>query len=326
MRVLMLAHQWTPEHNAGAEIMAQAMLRALVLRGHEVDVMLSQQQQGEPYVLDGVRIWPGRDPKPTVHTYDVIVTHLGSTPVATLLGRWHHVPVAQVLHNALPVTVRHAPGAGLLVCNSEWMLAEMREQLADTMPAAIVCRPPVDPALYRTTPGDRITLVNLRRLELESSGLWMGKGSEVFWALAERLPHLRFLAVRGAYGYQDVRDLPNVEVLNHVPHHRMRDEVYARTRILLMPSSYESWGRAAVEAMASGIPTIAHPTPGLTEALGDAGWLADRDDLDAWVSALDIVERGWPYFSEQALKRSAQLDPTEDLARWCDAIERLARR
>lgn len=324
MRILMLAHQWIPQHNAGAEVMAHAMLRALVLRGHEVDVTLSRQT-GEPYVLDGVRLWPGSDPRCRVSNADVIVTHLEQTAVAGMLGRWHDVPVVQILHNALPVTVEHTHLAQLVVANSEWMLADVTAAKGGALPPAIICRPPVDPATYRTIPGDRITLINLRRMETSPGGMTMGKGSEVFWTLAERLPHLSFLAVRGAYGDQDVRELSNVEVLEHVPHDRMRDEVYARTRILLMPSSYESWGRTAVEAMASGIPTIAHPTPGLTEALGSSGWLADRDDIVAWVSALDIVERAYPYMSELALKRSAQLDPTDDLTRWCSAVEALRR-
>lgn len=322
MRFLMLAHRWTPEHNAGAEIMAQAMLRALVLRGHEVDVTLSDQT-GDPYVLDGVRVWPGVDPRCHLGNADVVVTHLQQTGVASMLARWAGKPVVHILHNGLPVTVQHVHTAQLVACNSKWMHEDLTAVLGDTMPPAVICRPPVDPAAYRTTPGDRITLINLRRMELHPDGTRMGKGSEVFWALAERLPHLQFLAVRGAYGAQDVRDLPNVEVLDHVPHDRMCDEVYARTRILLMPSSYESWGRTAIEAAASGIPTIAHPTAGLTEALGESGWLANRDDLEAWVSALGVVERAWPYFSDLALKRSEQLNPTDDLARWCSAVEAL---
>jgi len=53
-----------------------------------------------------------------------------------------------------------------------------------------------------------------------------------------------------------------------------------------MPSEYESWGRVGVEAMASGIPVIAHPTPGLQESLGDAGVFVDRNDIDGWERAI----------------------------------------
>lgn len=325
MRVLMLAHQWIPEHNAGAEVMVHAMLRALVACGHEVDVTLSRQS-GEPYVLDGVRVWPGRDPRELIPGAGVLVTHLENTPAATLLGRWHRLPVVQVLHNTLDITKRWAPNAALAVCNSQWMRADFHGELGPEMPRTLVVRPPVAAADYATTPGDMVTLINLRPDEESPGGVVLGKGAELFWHLAELMPDVKFLGVKGAYGAQMVRDLPNVEVVEHVPHDRMRDEVYARTSVLLVPSSYESWGRVAVEAMASGIPVIAHPTPGLAEALGSAGALLDRNDPLAWVAEIERLTcpECRPDEADAARWRAAELDPTADLNRWCDAVEALA--
>lgn len=325
MRVLMLAHRWVPEHNAGAEVMAHAMLRALVARGHEVDVSLSAQA-GEPYELDGVRVWPGSDPRLLAHDAHVLVTHLQQTPVATLLGRWRQLPVVQIWHNTMSVTQRWAPSAALGVANSEWMRADFAMVLGDQLPPTIVVRPPVVAADYATTPGDRVTLVNLRPDETSPDGTVLGKGAELFWQLAELLPGVQFLGVRGAYGTQMVRDLPNVEVIDHVPHDRMRDEVYARTRVLLVPSNYESWGRVAVEAMCSGVPVIAHPTSGLMESCGLDGIFADRDAPRRWARELDWLLKPdhWAEESARCLRRAAELDPTEDLNRWCDAVEALA--
>lgn len=328
MRVLAMAHQWIPYHNAGAEVMLHTMLAALVQRGHQVDVTLSRQHDVS-YWLDGVHIWPGRNPRELLDGADVIVTHLEQTPVASMLGRWHGIPVVHVLHNTMPVT-REAVVSGtpaLVVANSEWMLADYRKHI-DAMPPAIVCRPPVCAADYGTVPGDRITLVNLRRTEKAPSGdLAMGKGSELFWTLARELPEMDFLGVRGGYGIQDIRWLPNVDVLDHVRHSEMRDLVYARTRVLIMPSSYESWGRTAVEAMASGIPVVAHPTPGLVEACAYAGLYADRSDIRGWTGILrDLSDPGF-YTERSALarERALELDPTDDLNQWCDAVEAAAR-
>lgn len=330
MRILALAHQWIPAHNAGAEVMLHGMLRALVARGHDVTVVLSRQS-GPAFDLDGVRVEPGGDVGTRLAEADVIVTHLENTPAATLRGKWTGIPVVQVLHNTMQVTrdwlVREP--VALAVCNSQWMhldYAMWCQQAGTTMPRTIVVRPPVDAAEYATTPGDRVTLINLRPDETGPSGVTLGKGAELFWELAERMPDTQFLGVRGAYGAQMVRhNLPNVEVLDHVPHDRMRDEVYARTRVLLMPSSYESWGRTAVEAMCSGIPVLAHETPGLLEALGPAGLFCDRDDPAQWVAALRALDspRAYRTASMRALARSAQLEPTADLAAWCDAVESL---
>src|SRR5690606_3845325 len=183
-------------------------------------------------------------------------------------------------------------------------------------PDSVVIRPPVLTEDYATGHGDHVTLINL----------FPPKGSGTFWALAERMPDVRFLAVTGGYGEQDVRDLPNGEVLPNTPGHQMREKVYARTKIPLMPSAYESRGRVGVEAMASGIPAIAHPTPGLRESLGTAGVFVDRDDVDGWEKQIRrlLTPRAFGAASKRAKARSAELDPAEDLKRWCLAMEALA--
>jgi hypothetical protein len=134
--------------------------------------------------------------------------------------------------------------------------------------------------------------------------------------------------VQGAYGRQVIPPVvpPNVTLAANTP--RIRDEVYARTRILLMPSEYESWGRTGVEAMASGIPVIAHPTPGLRESLGDAGIFVDRDDTAGWADAIAELSDPDVYaqVSRRAAARARELDPAEDLETWRAAVESLAGR
>jgi glycosyltransferase involved in cell wall biosynthesis len=135
--------------------------------------------------------------------------------------------------------------------------------------------------------------------------------------------------VVGGYGEQIIRDdLPNMEIVPHTPGDRMAKDVYARTKILLAPSAYESYGRVAVEAMCSGIPVIAHPTPGLLESLGDAGTFCDRDDLDAWEAAIRSLSTPNVYrtASKAASARAAGLDPQAELDTWVEAMEGVARR
>lgn len=337
MRVLALAHQYVPHHCAGAETMLHSMLRALVRRGHEVDLSLSRQS-GQPYEVDGVRVHPlvdKRDPFKWLRGADILVSHLENSVRAAFLGEWNNTPVALIHHNTMPVTKETltTPSArvDLVAVNSEWMAADLagwlRNQRAP-QPRTVVVRPLVDPEEYGTTPGDRVTLVNLRRMDRNPDGTSMGKGAEMFWALAQRMPNVRFLGVKGAYGNQMIQDLPNVEILEHMPHDAIRDKVLARTRVLLMPSSYESWGRIGTEALCSGIPVVAHPTPGLRENLGDAGIFIDRNDVDGWCRALQTLAMPGPYgaAAKRALARAEQLRPEEDLARWCDAVEQVAAR
>lgn len=338
MRVLALAHHYVPVRCAGAETMLHSMLRALAARGHQVDVSLSAQG-GPPYDLDGVKVWPymsKRDVWDHMPDADVVVSHLENSPRAASLGHWNGKVVALVNHNTFPPTKRVliAPQGRvhLVSVNSQWMADDLREWFATQHrepPPMVVCRPLVDPAEHATTPGERVTLVNLRVDEQGPRDQHpMGKGGELFRQMAERMPDTLFLGVTGAYGkQQDMTGLGNVEVLPHLPHHEMREQVWARTRVLLVPSSYESWGRVGTEALCSGIPVIAHPTPGLRESLGEAGIFVDRADVEGWQRALQDLAEPTTYevASKRALARAAELDPAADLARWCDAVEEVAR-
>jgi glycosyltransferase involved in cell wall biosynthesis len=318
VRILAMVAAYPPAAGVGSWLMTHSLLRALVARGHEADVVLSIAE-GPPYVLDGVRVWPhtGKsDPFRFLSDADVIVTHMGDAGRATTLGQMCGVPVIQICHNTGSQTASslRRGGASLMVFNSRQMAAHFGDQHHGR---SIIVHPPVDLAEYATTPGECITLINLSA----------DKGADVFYRLAERFPDQRFLGVKGGYGKQVIEQAPNVEILDHVPADRMRDEVYARTRILLMPSAHESWGRTGIEAACSGIPVIAHPTEGLRESLGEAGTFADRGDLDTWETALKLLldKRRWNGASRRAKKRAAELDPAADLERWCVAVEDLGR-
>ena len=318
MRVLAMLGSYPPEQSIGSWVVTHTLLRALIARGHEADVVLTDSH-GAPYELEGVRVWPhtGKaDPIRHLPDTDLIICHAGAASRPSALGKLWDIPVVTHVHSvsAQTASALRAWPAALTVFNSEAMAAE----LAAYVNRSMFVRPPVAKAVYATTPGEHITLVNVSA----------DKGAEVFYSLAERFPDRRFLGVHGGYGTQILDDLANVELIEHMPPDRMRNEVYARTRILLMPSKHESWGRVAVEAMSSGIPVIAHPTDGLREALGDAGTFVDRDDFDGWETALRrlLDGRRWRAASKRAHARAAELDPQAEVEAWCRAIEELGLR
>lgn len=326
VRVIARLHGYPPRHNAGAEWMVHSMLRALVARGHDVQVWLSRYSgDGKPYDLDGVHVVPLQarlDFATAVRTADVLVSHLENVPSTTALARGYGKPVVAICHNTHRPTFRDAASGGvaLAVFNSQWMTREAElfyaEYPKSVRPAAtLIVRPPVFADEYRTKPGKKVTLVNCN----------LEKGGKVLEQLARRMPDIEFLAVAGAYGEQILPDLPNVQVLQQVPGSEMRERVYAQTRVLLMPSSYESWGRAGVEALASGIPVVAHPTQGLCESLGEAGVFVDRNDVDGYEAVLRKLLQPGEYrlAVKRARARSAELDPTDELAAWCEAVEAL---
>ncbi|WP_327359994.1 glycosyltransferase family 4 protein [Streptomyces sp. NBC_01296] len=255
---------------------------------------------------------------------DVLLSHFENVPLVAGLARERRIPLAVICHDNFATSFHNAAGADLVVYNSEWIRRDGEIFYAgyprEFLPRrSIVVRPPVIAEEYRSQPGDCATLVNLNS----------DKGGEVFWQVATWTPEWNFLGVRGAYGQQVMPPprLPNCEVVDGVPGQQMREHVYSRARVMLMPSLYESWGRVAIEAFASGIPVIAHPTPGLVESLGEAGIFAYRDDLNAWTHALASLRdpANWARASRRAQARSIELSAAPDLDIWCDAVESLSK-
>ncbi|MFE9398664.1 glycosyltransferase family 4 protein [Streptomyces flavidovirens] len=258
-----------------------------------------------------------------VRKADVLMSHLECVPSTSALARGYSKPVVVICHNTHRPTFRDmaAGGTALAVFNSQWMRAEAELFFAEypksVRPAAeLIVNPPVFAEDYATKPGKKVTLINCNP----------EKGGRVLESLARRMPDTEFMAVRGAYGEQILPDLPNVGIVEHIDGQAMRERVYSRTRVLLMPSSYESWGRAGVEALASGIPVLAHPTPGLCESLGEAGIFVDRNDVAGYEAVLRKLAAPAEYrlAAKRAKARSAELNPAADLAAWCDAVESLA--
>jgi hypothetical protein len=129
-----------------------------------------------------------------------------------------------------------------------------------------------------------------------------------------RFPSVPFIGVKGGYGTQFIPEVIPGNVTVYEPMQDMRS-IYAQTKIVLMPSSYESWGRVAIEAAASGIPTIAADTPGLREALGATGYFLPATDIDAWSTAVEHLlgcEQAYAINSRDARARFEQLQVLHD--------------
>lgn len=303
MKIVSYVHAYVPHHNGGAETTLHDMNRALVEAGHDCTVVIKEsvfREYKSDYQVDGVNVVHAKDKREIVKYLpgaDLLLTHLECSVRATLLGKRFRVPVAQLIHNDMNLTMKYvAHSPDFLVYNTEWIKEEFAKEY-NHIPS-IVVRPPIRMNRYKVDRGKSVTLVNL----------YERKGANTFYALAERFPNVPFLGVKGGYGEQVLRhDLPNVEIMEYTPDIR---KAYEKTKLILMPSLYESYGRVACEAAASGIPSIVSDTPGLREALGDAGTYLDPYDVTAWETALrsSLTPRKYGALSKAALERSERLD------------------
>jgi glycosyltransferase involved in cell wall biosynthesis len=310
-RILAHVHAYIGHgREAGAETTLANLLESLVEAGWDAEVVLPEADKDRPsldYWINNVHVisenLTGHNFQSYAKRADVLITHLECSERTAYIGRPNGIPVVQLIHNTFWQTEGYLrEGCDLAVYNSNWvaahhfgekdyatrLISRVNDELAQitfkaptrmTWPHVVV-HPQVDPKEYEIKGGlhDHITLVNL----------YENKGPDVFWELARRFPDQRFLAVKGGYGKQEIPDdIPsNVLVVKNTKDMKI---IYGMTKVLLMPSQYESFGRVAIEAAASGVPTIASPTPGLVEALGPQAPYCDPDSIDDWELELTIL-------------------------------------
>lgn len=126
------------------------------------------------------------------------------------------------------------------------------------------------------------------------------KGASILNGLAERDPEHAYVAVRGSHGTQTV---PNIHVTLLEPTLDM-ESIYAQTRILVVPSTYETWSMVASEANTRGIPVVASDgIPALKENCGDAALYVERTDCGGWLAAFKTIEANYEEYSKRALTR-----------------------
>ncbi|MET8609822.1 glycosyltransferase family 4 protein [Streptomyces misionensis] len=327
--VVAWVHFSVPYRRAGSETMLQTMLRALQTAGLRVLVVVSQMPEAPAtWDVDGIAHRKAEPPaaRALIRALRprVVVTHHCFAERAITLAREIRARSLLLLHSDFDLNARELRlNPDMVVYNTDWVVKSLspRYPQVDRI-RRLVVHPPVVPGEHRAEAagGQHVTLVNLSR----------DKGVETWLAAARLCRELPFLGVTGAYGEQ-VTDLtpPNARVSGHTSD--MRGDVWAHTRVLLVPSIYESYGMAAVEALASGIPVIAHPTPGLREALGDAAVFVDRGDVPRWASAIRALHRDGDRRDEAtaaALARSAYLadQARAELKAWVEAVQSLVSR
>lgn len=327
MRVLAYVHGYLPHLPAGSETMLHEMLLALRAAGHEVAVAVVALDRvlavtGTDWEVDGIPVHACAgtavaDEFVLDWQPDALISHHQHATHAIDLAHGFDIKCAVMFHNDFPQAhqlMRRRPD--LAVLNTHWLNRRLAPAVLGVR--SVIVHPPVDRDRHRATPGDAVTMVNLYRM----------KGPEVLWRLARSCPDLKFLGVKGGYGTQVVhRGRANIEIIESTQD--MPGEVWSRTKVLIIPSRYESYGKVGVEAAASGIPTIAANTPGLTESLGPGGTLISRTNPLAWhrrLRALMDDDDEWERASAAALARSDAIEAgrVEEMAAWVQAVERLA--
>ena len=344
MRLLLSLHLYLPDHAAGGEMYCHNIAKYMVKAGHSVRVLLLEHAHYNitaPYVYEGVEVFPATgDISHHFWWSDAVITHLGHTVWSAQLAKVFNKTTFFISHNTHPYdividsnrwpTELHPKKAMRVIYNSIAMADILKYENN-----SIVVHPAIDRKAFDFggPTGEYITLINVNA----------NKGGNIFKAIARAMPNKKFLGIGGSYDSQIREDIPN---LTYWPNSPDMEKVYRATRILLVPSAYESWGMCATEAMCNGIPVIYHPTFGLRENVGEYGislpnknhdyqdiealqggehpGIDPEANLESWVNAIKKLDNHLAYkkYSNLSRERSLQFNPDQELKELENFLER----
>ena len=276
--IVLMSDSFLPTTFAGSEISAYETIKYLRARGHTIIIFVNNWKVNE---YDGFEIYKYNivDPfcKQTIENADIVFFQMQDKIENLEIIRNRNKPVYLFIHmvNSYPwILQQKVPFPVFVVYNSN-----MTQDTLQTLHPNMRMIPYVDTDKFKalrdhTINNDIVCLINCNQ----------NKGGDMLKNLAERMPDVQFMGVKGGYSSQ-VTD-SNTPNLIYIENQNDITPVFKKIGILIMPSKNETWGRTAVEAMASGVPVIHSESPGLVECVGGAGIMCQHDDEEAWENAI----------------------------------------
>lgn len=325
MTTVALSHGYPPLWNMGGEVSLHRSLKAV--KGQRVVLTNTEAE----YYIDGIKV-------KQIDTPDVLDINADPAPIAKQLKELDarvvigqnelSLPGVKAAHEsgAVSVVSVHTPpkyGGNIkkAVYHADYAVYNTRAAATKWNDAqSLVIHPPISPMPSNTsTKGNAYTLL---------SSL-VNKGVQVVLDLAKAHADKRFIIVRSpaeaTHGLKNLEELadqlPNVELVPRVS----PDNVYKyleQTRILLVPSKYETYGMSAIEAAGYGIPSIHVDTPDVREGIGEAAYLIKPLSLEGATKGIQEIEANYHLYSDRARDRAKYIEDRQffELSNFADFI------
>jgi glycosyltransferase involved in cell wall biosynthesis len=276
--IVLLCDDFLPTTFAGSELSAYETIKYMQSRGHTVSVFVNTWKVSE---YNGLLIYKCNSAdlfcKTQIQNADFVFFQMYDTMENLEHIRNRKKPVYLFIHmiNSYQwMLQQRLPFPAFIIYNSH-----MTQDTIPTLHENMRMIPYVETNKFKnlretTINNDVVCLINCNK----------NKGGDLLKALAEKMPDVQFMGVKGGYSTQIVSS--NTQNLVYIENQKDITVVFKQIGILIMPSKNETWGRTAVEAMASGVPVIHSESPGLVECVGGAGIMCMHDDEDAWADAI----------------------------------------
>jgi glycosyltransferase involved in cell wall biosynthesis len=280
--VILMCDSFLPITFAGSELSAYETIKYLRSRGHNVSVYVKTHKVDQYDKFPIYKYDPNdAECRETIINTDVVLFQMSngheSMEVIKLRSKMSYLFIHMV--NSYDWLLQQRVSFPVTIVYNSHMTQDTLPTLYDNMRMV----PYVDTTKLvmnrqYTVQNDVVTLINCNQ----------NKGGELLVEIANKMPNVQFLGIKGGYSNQII-EKEKPKNLSYMDNQKDINVVLRKTGILIMPSKNETWGRTAVEAMASGIPVIHSEAPGLVECVGGAGIQCHRNDVDEWCQAINRI-------------------------------------
>lgn len=274
MKVLVFVKLYFHKNGSGGEAYLHHFLKRLKKeRNLDIQVLLPDSKEIKKLEFEGITIHETTESTTSCLSYidncDLLITQLDNSEICLDYSLKKKIPSLMIFHNSIRDYNKFIENPNLIkIFNSNYVMNDyIKRELLPVNNYLIY--PYTDfPKLskFRKQKQDRryITFINPS----------LNKGADIVVQLAEKFKTQKFLIVKGGYAAYDQKpylekfhNLPNAHIIENTPN--IIKDIYLKSKIVLMPSTYESYGMVASEACCFGIPVIINRNgKGLLENMG----------------------------------------------------------
>lgn len=308
MKILCFLKLFIHKNKAGAEAYLHRLLLGIQKKYPEckINVVIPNSEETQEFNVDNIQIFETTENSEICLNYidscDLLITQLNYLEISTNYALKINKPVINIYHGFLEkqfdIFIKN--DNILKLFNSQNVYKNYKKYLKYDITNYCIINPYIDYNKYNehfNNIEDReyITFVNPLK----------NKGCDVVVELAKHYRNKKFLIVKGGYQkeYQDLksfRNLSNCHIINNTDD--MINNVYLKSKIVLMPSRYESYGMVSAEAQALGIPVICNEyAEGLKENNGKLNLYGKTYDkvnnknIKSYIDKIDILDHKESY-------------------------------
>ena len=322
MNILVIVELYSHRNKSGGEIYLHHLLKKMktYLKAN-ITVLIPNQEEDKKFEYEEIVIFESKDKIEKLYSNfdscDLIITQLflSVKVIKTALKKKKEVMwILHGFHESFEKLMKE--DKVIKIFNSENVLKQFQAKVKKQIQNFNILYPYTDFLTLKEYKSKEI----YRREYITFINPCDNKGADVVIKLAKRNKDKKFLIVEGGYGLEEqknylsiFRTLPNCHIIKNTKN--ILEDIYLKTKIILMPSLYESYGMVSSEASCLGIPIIINRNcEGLKENLGEftlGGYNKEAESYNKVLESLCIKENRfmWSnYFFDKAEERYEEVD------------------